>query len=125
MIYYTQRKDDTMVGHLNTLSGTKIESDLVKDVTMKVLVSPKDGWDGHVMRVFEVEPGGYTPKHQHPWPHINYIIGGKGELMINHEYHEITAGSYGFVPENTIHQFKNIGSDTLTFICIVPEEGHK
>lgn len=114
-----------MVGHLNTLNGTKIESDLVKDVTMKVLVSPKDGWDGHVMRVFEVEPGGYTPKHQHPWPHINYIIGGKGELMINHEYHDITAGSYGFVPENTIHQFKNIGSDTLTFICIVPEEGHK
>lgn len=114
-----------MVGHLNTIKGKQIESDLVKDVVMKVLVSPTEGWDGHVMRVLEVEPGGYTPKHQHPWPHINYIIGGKGELMINHEYHEITAGSYGFVPGNTIHQFKNVGSEPLIFICIVPEEGHK
>ena len=114
-----------MVGHLNELAGKRIESDLVKNVTMKVLVGAEQGWDNHVMRVFEVEPGGYTPHHQHPWPHINYIIAGTGDLMIDNVHQTITAGSYGFVPGNTIHQFKNIGDDTLKFICIVPSEGHK
>jgi quercetin dioxygenase-like cupin family protein len=114
-----------MVGQLNDLHGTRIESDLVKDVTMRVLVGPEHGWDSHVMRVFDVEPGGFTPRHQHPWPHINYIIDGEGDLMIDHVSHSIQAGSYGYVPADTIHQFRNVGTTTLRFICIVPTEGHQ
>lgn len=114
-----------MVGHIHQLEGKRIESDLVQDVTMRVLVGPEAGWDSHVMRVFDVEAGGYTPKHEHPWPHINYIIAGTGELMIDHVEHAITAGSYGYVPANTIHQFRNVGTETLRFICIVPKQGHQ
>lgn len=114
-----------VVGHLTELQGKVIESSQVQDVMMKVLVSPQEGWEGHVMRVFEVGVGGYTPKHQHPWPHINYIIDGEGSLMIDHKENTITAGSYAYVPSNTIHQFKNVGDTPLQFICIVPEEGHK
>ena len=77
------------------------------------------------MRVFEVEPGGYTPRHQHPWPHINYIIEGTGQVMIDLVDYEISSGSYAYVPSDTIHQFQNSGDKTLKFICIVPEEGHK
>ncbi|QMS84639.1 cupin domain-containing protein [Candidatus Xianfuyuplasma coldseepsis] len=114
-----------IVGHLEKLDGKVIESSQVQDVMMKVLVSPKEGWDGHVMRVFEVGIDGYTPKHQHPWPHINYIIDGVGSLMIDHQEYQITSGSYAYVPSDTIHQFKNVGEKPLKFICIVPEEGHK
>jgi len=114
-----------MVGHLNNLDGVTIQSDLVQGVHMKVLVGPQDGWSDHVMRVFDVEVGGHTPHHQHPWPHINYIIAGTGDLMIDGVHHTITAGSYGYVPQDTIHQFKNVGDEPLRFICIVPKEGHK
>jgi quercetin dioxygenase-like cupin family protein len=114
-----------IVGNTRELQAKVIESDLVKDVSMKVLVSPKEGWEGHVMRVFDVEAGGHTPKHSHPWPHINYVISGTGQVMIDGNIHELSAGSYAYVPSDTIHQFQNTSDDTLSFICIVPEEGHK
>lgn len=114
-----------VVGNTKELASKVIESYQVQGVTMKVLVSPQEGWEGHVMRVFEVEPQGFTPKHSHPWPHINYIIKGHGELMIAGKVTTITPGSYAYVPVDTEHQFRNVGTETLEFICIVPEIGHK
>ncbi|MDY0074697.1 MAG: cupin domain-containing protein [Acholeplasmataceae bacterium] len=114
-----------MIGHLDSLEGKVIDNPAVKNASIKVLVSPKEGWEGYVMRVLEVGSFGYTPKHQHPWPHINYIIEGEGELMIAGKSEKITAGSYAYVPGDTLHQFRNLGERVLKFICIVPEEGHQ
>jgi len=114
-----------MIGHLDQLEKKVLTSSEVKNASIQVLVSPKEGWDGYVMRVLEVEKGGYTPKHMHPWYHVNYIIEGDGELMIDGKVEHVKAGSYAYIPGNTIHQFRNIGESTFKFICIVPEEGHK
>ena len=114
-----------VVGNTKDLEKKTIESYQVQGVTMKVLVSPKEGWEGHVMRDHEVEENGYTPKDSHPWPHINYIIEGSGELMIDGVVHPVSAGSYAYVPLDTLHQFKNVGQGIFKFICIVPEFGHQ
>ena len=113
-----------IVSHKSKVEAVKVENPAVKGAMMKVLISPKEGWEGHVMRVFEVESGGYTPKHSHPWPHINYIINGKGTLHLEGKDKVIEAGSFAYVPANSEHQFKNTGNEILEFICIVPEEGH-
>lgn len=113
-----------MIGTLNNLIAKEIKSPEAKNASMKVLISPKNGWEGYVMRVIEVEKHGYTPKHSHPWPHINFIIEGSGELLINGETTKVSAESYAFVPENVVHQFRNVGETTFKFICIVPEIGH-
>ena len=113
-----------MVGNINDLSNKEIKSDLVKNAFMKVLIGPDEGWNDHVMRVMEVGEGGYTPKHEHPWPHINFMIEGEGELMIDGVVNPVLAGSYAYVPANTIHQFRNTGKTPFKFICIVPEKGH-
>ncbi len=114
-----------MIGHIDQLIGNKISSPEAKNASIKVLVSPAEGWSDHVMRVLEVEPNGHTPKHSHPWPHINYILEGNGELLIEGVVQKVTPGSYAYVPSNQLHQFKNIGNTTFKFICIVPKEGHK
>lgn len=114
-----------IVGNFKELEAVQITSPEAKNAAMKVLVSPKEGWEGYVMRVVELEPDGYSPKHQHDWPHINYIIEGEGTLLIGDTLNSITAGSYAYVPANTLHQFSNIGRAPFKFICIVPEEGHK
>jgi len=114
-----------MVGHIKLLESKSITSSEAKDASIQVLVSPIEGWDSHVMRVLEVKPEGYTPKHSHPWPHINYILEGVGELMIDNKINQVSAGSYAFVPSDTIHQFRNCGDKVFKFICIVPKEGHK
>lgn len=113
------------LGHLDDLLGVAMDSPEVKDASMKVLITPKDGWEGNYMRVIELGVDGYSPKHIHPWPHINYIIEGEGTLFLNGEENPIKAGSYAFVPPNELHQFKNTSNVVLKFICIVPEEGHK
>ncbi len=114
-----------MIGNINDLEAIKIQSDLAKNSAMKVLISPENGWNDYVMRVVEVGKDGYTPKHKHPWPHINYVIEGKGELLIEGEATEVISGAYAYVPENSLHQFRNIGEKDFKFICIVPKEGHK
>ncbi|AIO18521.1 hypothetical protein KQ51_00641 [Candidatus Izimaplasma bacterium HR1] len=114
-----------VVGNIKDLQGNVVNHPSAKDAAMKVLVSGKEGWDSHVMRVVEVEPGGYTPKHSHPWPHINYIIEGKGEILIEDTFYPVESGSYAFVPNDKLHQFRNTGESQFKFICIVPTEGHK
>ncbi|MFA5741337.1 MAG: cupin domain-containing protein [Candidatus Izemoplasmatales bacterium] len=114
-----------MIGNINNLNGKAITNPEAKNAFMKVLVSPDNGWDDYVMRVIEVEKDGYTPKHSHSWPHINYIIEGEGELYIDGSNNKVFAGAYAFVPANAIHQFRNVSAAVFKFICIVPKEGHK
>lgn len=114
-----------MVGNIKDLVAQEVIHPEAKDAFMKVLVGQEEGWNDHVMRVLEVEVGGYTPKHSHPWPHINFMIEGQGELMINGEINKVSAGSFAYVPSDSLHQFRNVGDGVFKFICIVPKEGHK
>lgn len=114
-----------IVSHKKDVKGVKIENPQAKDATMKVLISPTEGWEGYVMRTLSVGVDGYTPKHSHPWPHINYVISGKGRLHLDGKDIDVEAGSFAYVPEGAVHQFSNIGKEVFEFICIVPEEGHK
>jgi len=112
-----------IVAHESEVQGLKLEGDSLKNVLKKVLISPKEGWEGYVMRVFELGVDGYTPRHSHPWPHINYILKGKGILHLDGVDHEIEEGSYAYVPGDKMHQFSNRGTELFSMICIVPEEG--
>lgn len=114
-----------IVGNIKDVQGNPINHPSALNASMKVLVSKEEGWDDYVMRELVVEVNGYTPKHSHPWPHINYMISGKGELLLGDETHKVEAGGFAFVPSNILHQFRNIGDEPFEFICIVPKEGHK
>ncbi|MDO0823792.1 cupin domain-containing protein [Desulfosporosinus nitroreducens] len=114
-----------IVSHNREVLGTPIDNDQIKNAVKKVLISPAQGWEGYVMREFELGQGGYTPRHTHPWPHINYILEGTGSLYLDGQDYALEAGSFAFVPSNELHQFTNTGEGRFAFICIVPEEGDK
>ena len=113
-----------MIGNVENLKAKIIDSPEVKEASMKVLIGATEGWDDHVMRLMEVGVDGFTPKHIHDWPHINYMVEGDGELMIEGVVTKVSAGSYAFVPANKLHQFRNTGKSAFKFLCIVPELGH-
>jgi quercetin dioxygenase-like cupin family protein len=113
-----------MINHVKELDKVYFKGTTTKNASMKVLVSGAEGWNNHVMRELELGVDGYSPKHSHPWPHINYILEGFGEIEIDGKVVEVTKGSYAFIPGNTLHQFRNIGKEVFKFICIVPTEGH-
>ena len=114
-----------IVSHERDVLGTRINNDEIKNAVKKVLISPTQGWAGYVMREFELDQGGYTPRHTHPWPHIIYILAGQGTLHLDGQDYQVEAGSFAFAPNNKLHQFINTGDGRFAFICIVPEEGDK
>ena len=116
---------EMIVSHRRDVLGTRMDNDQIKNAVKKVLISPTQGWEGYVMREFELGQGGYTPRHTHPWPHINYIIEGEGALHLDGQDYLLEAGSFAFVPNNKLHQFTNTGNGRFVFLCIVPEEGDK
>ena len=63
-----------MIGKLENLDKMTINHKDAKDAFMSVLVGPSEGWDDYVMRVVSLEEGGHTPRHEHPWEHINFIL---------------------------------------------------
>ena len=91
----------------------------------QVAVGPEQGWEGWVLRVMTLEAGGNTPTHKHPWPHINYVLSGKGSVMIDGQEFPVAADTCAYIPGDSEHGFKNLGDEELRFICIVPEEGDK
>jgi quercetin dioxygenase-like cupin family protein len=112
-----------IVSHVKDVEGIKVCAPGSCGAVKKVLISPSEGWEGYVMRVFDIGTGGNTPKHTHDWPHINYVLEGSGTLYLDGTNHEIKKGSFAYVPGGKEHSFINTGSEKLSIICIVPEEG--
>lgn len=44
-----------IVAHERDVKRLKLEGDSLKNVHKKVLISPQEGWEGHVMRVFDLD----------------------------------------------------------------------
>jgi quercetin dioxygenase-like cupin family protein len=109
---------------MNEIPFKEVKSDAVKDTFIKVLVGKEEGWGDYVMRLLELKKEGYSPFHKHPWPHINFVVEGTGEIEIDGVVFPLEPGSYAYVDSNKMHQFRNIDSETFKFICIVPKEGH-
>ena len=86
-------------------------------------LSSQDGVPVYSYRVFTVEPGGYTPYHQHPYEHMNYVISGEGTL-VNEKGEEtpLKAGDFALVNPDEKHQYRNKGNQPFKMICGVPKE---
>ena len=67
--------------------------------------------------------GGFTPYHQHPYEHMNYIIEGEGAL-VNEAGEEtpLKAGDFALVNPDEKHQYRNKGNKPFKMICGVPKE---
>ena len=114
-----------IVSHEQKIPADAINSPEVRNAAIKMLIGENEGWSDYVMRIIELGPEGHSPRHSHPWPHINYMVDGMGTLYIDGKEHAVKAGSYAYVPADAEHQFKNIGNGMFRFICIVPKEGHQ
>jgi quercetin dioxygenase-like cupin family protein len=95
----------------------------VNEASKANVIGGPQGWPNHTLRVFRLKPGGFTPKHQHNWEHVNYVIKGRGKLTIAGVEHELSEKDFAFVPPNTEHQFENPYGEEFEFVCIVPNIG--
>ncbi|MFH1219941.1 MAG: cupin domain-containing protein [Candidatus Eisenbacteria bacterium] len=103
----------------NVPAGPVKEKEAV-GVKMRVLMSEKDGAPNFIMRIFEIEPGGNTLYHTHPWEHEVYVLEGRGSVRQKGKDHPIEQGSFALVAPDEEHQFVNAGDGPLKFICCIP-----
>ena len=98
-----------------------VEDSAAKDTYIQEYVTARDGAPNFALRVFELQPGGYTPYHAHPWEHENYILEGQGELVNpDGSATPLKPGDGAFVPPLQKHQYRNTGSTVFRFICCIP-----
>jgi len=88
--------------------------------TRQVPIGKADGAPNFSIRVFTLEPGGHTPHHLHESEHLNYILGGEGEVMDGGSPRPISQGDFILVNSQEKHQYRNTGNQPLVFMCMVP-----
>jgi quercetin dioxygenase-like cupin family protein len=84
------------------------------------LITEETGAPNFAMRLFEMAPNGFSPKHTHPWEHEVFILEGEGTVLGGKEERKFKAGDAIFVPPDELHQFRNTGTKTVKFLCLVP-----
>ena len=92
----------------------------IKDLKIRWLISKKDGAENFAMRLFEVEPEGYSPLHQHDWEHEVFILQGEGIARSKTNDEPFKQGDLFFVKSMEWHQFINTGKEKLKFLCLIP-----
>ena len=88
--------------------------------SVRWLVSESDGAPNFAMRQCEVAPGGYTPRHSHPYEHEVYVLQGQGTVLDDGQERPLKTGDVVLVRPDEIHQFRNTGEAPMRFLCLVP-----
>ena len=99
---------------------TRFDNEMVKGAAGRVVIGKADGAANFCMRVFELEKGGFTPRHRHDWEHEIFFHAGKGDVWHDGEWISVSPGSVAFIPGNEEHQIRNSGEEKLTFVCLIP-----
>jgi quercetin dioxygenase-like cupin family protein len=92
----------------------------IKDVKVRWVISEKDDAKNFAMRVFEIQPDGYTPLHQHDWEHEVFVLEGSGVTKDKNNEKPFKQGDVFFIKPMEWHQFLNTSDSILKIICLIP-----
>lgn len=84
------------------------------------LIGEGDQAPNFAMREFEVEPGGFTPRHQHDYEHEVFVLAGDGIVVDGDQERPLSTGDVIYVAPNDVHQFRNTGDAPMRFLCLIP-----
>jgi len=113
--------------HVNyrDVEAEPVEIEGARGVRVRWLVSDHDGAPNFCMRRFELEPGGNTPRHAHPWEHEVYVLEGQGTVFYEGVEEPFTPGDVVYVPPNAEHSFIAYAGSSVAFLCLIPMSGRK
>jgi len=112
---------------MKTVKPTEINAEVVKlnekvldGITIRWLITNKDGANHFAMRYFEVEEGAVIPEHHHPWEHEIFILKGKCKITEGEEERVVNAGTAVFIRPDLPHSYENVGDEKVVFLCLIP-----
>lgn len=104
----------------SSITKRPVKAEGAKGVQIQWLISKADGAKNFEMRLFELQPGGYTPLHRHPHEHEIFVIEGESIFVFEGQQYNLGPEYVIFVPGDKEHCFKNTGKSPLRFLCIIP-----
>ncbi|REK17906.1 MAG: cupin domain-containing protein [Planctomycetota bacterium] len=108
------------VQHYEQVEQAPVTMEGSSGCSVRWLIDEESGAPNFAMRQFEVAPGGYTPKHRHPYEHEVFVLEGQGVVVEGDVEHRLAAGDVVLVAPDEVHQFRNTGDAPLKFLCLVP-----
>ena len=105
------------------VKASPVDMEGAEGVRIRWLIGPDDKAPNFYMRQFTLEPGGHTPLHTHEWEHEVYVLDGAGVVVTARGERPVESGSCVLVESNDEHQFRNTGSEEMTFLCMIPTSG--
>jgi len=106
--------------HSSKIELENINESGAEGIKVRWLIKKEDDAPNFAMRLFELQPKGYSPLHSHNWEHEVYILEGDCKVTCEGQKRNASAGYVVFIPPNKRHQFANAGKSTLKFLCLVP-----
>ena len=107
------------ISNYQDVKALKAEEGAAK-LNVRWLISKEMGAENFAMRLFEVEPDGYSPLHSHPWEHEIFVLEGKGVATDGKNGKEFKEDDFIFIPSGEMHQLRNMSQGVLRFICLIP-----
>ncbi|MCD6235903.1 MAG: cupin domain-containing protein [Thaumarchaeota archaeon] len=104
------------------VKALEVEEAGAEKARLKWLISEEDGAPNFFMRLFEVDPGGRTPLHSHPWEHEIFILNGKARIILGDEEVDVEPETAVYIPPNLRHSITNPGKELLRFLCLIPRK---
>ncbi len=111
------------VVHVSRVEPKPVTEGGARGTRIRWLISKEDGAPNFSMRYFEIEPGGHTPRHSHPWEHEIFILEGEGLVEIGDREYEVGPGTAVFIPPDVFHSITNTGTGILKLLCLIPHVG--
>ena len=108
------------VNHYQQVDQVDVDMPGASGCRVRWLLDESQGAPNFAMRQYEVSPGGYTPRHSHPYEHEVFVLEGQGIVFEGDQEHPLSPGDVVLVAPNELHQFRNTGQAPLKFLCLVP-----
>ena len=108
------------VSHFERVEQAPVTMQGSSGCQVRWLVDEEQGAPNFAMREFEVEPGGHTPRHFHPYEHEIYVLAGSGVILEGNQERPLNQGDVVLVEPDEVHQFRNTGDSPLKFLCLIP-----
>jgi quercetin dioxygenase-like cupin family protein len=103
---------------IEDVEGTRPEG--TKGVVFRQLLAKNVNAPNFYLRLFDVEPGGNTPKHLHEWEHEVFVVTGRGKIVLADSERPLSEGDAVLVEPNEAHQFVNDSDSLMRMICVIP-----
>ena len=103
-----------------TVAFVDVQADGASRCRIRELITDRDGAPTFAMRQFQIEPGGQTPFHRHPWEHEVFILEGCGYVRGEEGPRPFQAQDAIFIAPDELHSFVNSGETPLRLLCLIP-----